>query len=78
MENHEHVVVAGIRQGAGVTLAALQLHTGQDFRQVAPGFLDHASQVELAEWVGNFTAASTIIVATVNLEDILHGDGQGP
>ena len=43
MEDHEHAVVAEIHEGAGVALATLQLHTGQDFCQVAPKFLDHTS-----------------------------------
>jgi hypothetical protein len=43
MEDHEHVVVLEIRQGAGIAPAALQLHTDRDFHQVAPRFLDHVS-----------------------------------
>ena len=42
MEDHERAVVAKIRQGADVALAALQLRTGQDFHQVEPRFLNHA------------------------------------
>ena len=40
-----------------------------------PGFLDHAKQ---AEMVGEFAAATTAIVATMDVENILHGGGQGP
>jgi hypothetical protein len=68
-------VVARIRQGAGIALAALQLHTGQDFPQVAP---DHVGQAERVELVGGFAAAVASIVATVNVEDIVRGGGQGP
>ena len=46
MKDHERVVVARIRQGADITLTALKLRIGRDFRQVAPRFLDHASQAE--------------------------------
>jgi len=45
---------------------------------VAPRFLDHASQEEWAELVGGFAATAAAIVAAINVEDILHGDGQGP
>ena len=45
---------------------------------MAPGFPDHASQAERAEMVGGFATAAVIIVATVNMEDILCGGGQGP
>jgi hypothetical protein len=68
-------VVAGIWQGAGIALAALQLRTGQDFPQVA---LDHVGQAERVELVGGFAAAVASIVATVNVEDIVRGGGQGP
>lgn len=51
---------------------------GQDFRQVAPRFPDHAGQAERVELVGNFAAAAAAIVAAVDVEDILHGGGQGP
>jgi hypothetical protein len=75
MEDHERVMVARIRQEADVTLIAIQLRTGHDFRQVVPRFLDHARQAEL---VGGFTVAAAIIVAAVNMDDILCIDGQGP
>ena len=75
MEDHERAVVAGAQQGASVALAALQLCTGQDFRQVAPGFPDHPRQAEL---VGDFATIEAAIVAAVNVEDILHYSGQGP
>ena len=41
-----------------------------------PRFPDHTVQAEWAELVIDFTVAA--IVATVNVEDILHGSGQGP
>jgi len=78
MEDHERAVVAKIRQGADVALAALQLRTGQDFHQVAPRFLNHARQAEQVELVGGFAAMMAMVVATVNVEDILRGGGQGP
>jgi hypothetical protein len=42
------------------------------------GFLGHAGQVERTELVGDFTATTTTVMATVNVEDILRGGGQGP
>ena len=78
MEDYERAVVARIRQGGGVALAALQLCTSLDFHQVALGVPDHAWQVERAELVSSFAAAAATIIATVNVEDILHGGGQGP
>ena len=41
-------------------------------------FLDHASQAERVELVGGFAAVATAVVATINVEDILRGGGQGP
>jgi hypothetical protein len=45
---------------------------------VEPRFLDHAEQEERAELVGDFIAVVATIVATMNMEDILRGGGQGP
>ena len=42
-----------------------------------PRFLDHAGQAEQAELFGDFTAAIAV-VAMMNMEEILHGIGQGP
>ena len=42
MEDHEHMMVAGIRQGASVALAYMQLRTGVNLRRVTPGFPEHA------------------------------------
>jgi hypothetical protein len=56
----------------------LQLHIDQDFRQVVLGFLDHARQAERVELVVDFTAAAATIMSTVDVEDILRGDGKGP
>ena len=56
----------------------MQLCTDQDFRRVEPEFLGHARLVERAELVGDFTATAATIMATMNVEDILHGGGQGP
>ena len=49
----------------------MQLYTGQYFHWVEHGFLAHARLAERAELVGNFTTATTAIMATMNLEDIL-------
>ena len=54
MEDHERAVVARVWQGVDVTLAAMQPCTGQDFRQVEPGFPDHAGQAEREEMFGDF------------------------
>ena len=78
MEDHEGVVVVGIWQGAGVTLATLQLRTSQDFCHVALWFPDHARQAERVELVDDFAATAAAIMAAINVEDILRGDGQGP
>ena len=43
-----------------------------------PGFLDHVGQAKRVELVDDFAAATTAVVATVDVEDILHGGGQGP
>jgi len=78
MEDCERAMVLGIRQGAGVALAAMHLRTGQDFRRVEPGFLGLARLAEQSELVSDFAVAVATIVATVNVEDILRGGGQGP
>ena len=78
MEDRERVVVAGIQYGASVALTTLQLCTDQDFHRVVPGFLDHAGQVERVELVSGFVAAAAIVFAMVDMEEILHGSGQGP
>ena len=47
-----------------------------------PGFLGHVGQAERAELVGDFAdvadAIMAAVVATMNMEDILHDGGQGP
>jgi hypothetical protein len=53
------------------------LRTSQDFYRVEPGFPAHARSKELAELVGDFTAAMATVVATVNVEDILCGTDLG-
>ena len=42
---------------------------------MAPGFPDHASQVERAEMVGGFVATVVAVMAAVNVEDIFRGGG---
>jgi hypothetical protein len=75
MVDPERAVVVGVRQGASVALATLQLCTGQDFHRVAPGFPSHARQAEPVKLVGNFATAAATVVALVNMEDILCGGG---
>ena len=43
-----------------------------------PGFLGLARLAEQSELVSDFAVAVATIVATVNVEDILRGGGQGP
>ena len=78
MEDRECMVVARVWQGVGVALAVLQLCTSQDFHQVVPRFLDHAGQAERAKLIDDFAATAVVIVAIIDVEDILHGGGQGP
>ena len=40
-EDRERAVVAGIWQGVGVALAAMQLRTRMNLHQVMPGFPEH-------------------------------------
>lgn len=77
VEDHERAMVVGIWLGAGVGLAAMQLRTEMDLRRATPGFRDHVGQEERTELVGDFITAATV-VATVNMEDVLRGAGQGP
>jgi cephalosporin-C deacetylase-like acetyl esterase len=75
VEDHERAVVAGIRQGAGVALAAMQLRVRLDLHWVAPGFPEFVEQEKRVELVNDFAAASAAVVAAMNVEDILHGGG---
>ena len=50
VEDHERAMEAGIRQGAGVALATMQLRVGLDLRRVAPGFLERVEQEKLPLW----------------------------
>ena len=77
VEDHERAVVVGIQQGAGVALAAMQLRIGRDLRRVAPGFPNHAGQVERVELVSDFAPTADAIVGAMNVEDIINGAGQG-
>jgi hypothetical protein len=45
---------------------------------VALGFSDHAGLEERVALVGDFATTAVAIVATMNVEDILRGGGQGP
>ena len=75
MEDHERMVVTRVRQGATVALTALQLRTSLDFCQVAPGFPGHAGLVVRAKLVRDFAATTVAVMATVDMEDILHDGG---
>lgn len=55
----------------------MQLRTGQDFHRVELGFSSHAQQTEQAKLVDDFATMAAAIMVIVNVEDILHGDGQG-
>ena len=71
-------MVARVQYKASVALAAMQLRTSQDFHRVVPGFPAHAGPAKRAELVGDFAFAASTIMAAVNMEDVLHGAGQGP
>jgi len=74
-EDHERVVVVGIRQGANIALAAMQLWTRVNIHRVAPGFLGHVRIEEQAELVTDFTTAVDAIITVVDVEEILHSGG---
>jgi hypothetical protein len=73
-EDHEWAVVAGISQGAGIALATMQLRTGVNFHRVVPRFLEHIRPKERAE-VDDFTAVMDDVVAVMDVEGIIYGDG---
>lgn len=52
--------------------------SGHDLHHLEPGFSDHAMLEEWEELVSDFITAAEAIVAAMNVEDILHGTGQGP
>jgi hypothetical protein len=43
--------------------------------RVVPGFLKRVRPEERAELVNAFTATADAIVATVDVEEVIHGDG---
>lgn len=73
MKDRERAVVTGIRQGAGVTLAAAQLRICQDLHGVEPRFSGPTTQAEQVKLVGGFAAAA--VMADVDVEGILRGGG---
>ena len=40
---------------------------------VMPGFPEHTRQEKQTAWVNDFAAAADAIIATVDVEEILHG-----
>ena len=75
VEDHERAVVVGIWQGAGVALATMQLWTRANLCRVVPGYPEHVWLEERAELVNDFTAMVDAIVADVDVEEIIRGDG---
>ena len=73
-EDHEQVVVAGIQQGAGSALAAMQLWTGVNLCQVVPRFPEHIRLEELAELVNNFAVTADVIIIIMDVEEVIRGD----
>ena len=45
-----------------------------DLRRVAPGFPERIERKKRAELVIDFAATSAIVMATVDVEGIIHGD----
>ena len=74
-EDHERAVVAGIRQGASIALATMELRTRVNLRRVVPRFPEHVQLEERAELVNDFAAATDAIVAAMDVEEVIHGDG---
>ena len=72
------MAAAGIRQGASVALVAMQLRTRVNLRRVVPGFPERVRQEEQAELVNDFTAAVDAVVAAMDVEEVIHGDGWEP
>ena len=44
-----------------------------NLHRVTPRFPEHAGQEEPMAWVNDFVAATDVIFATVDVEEILHG-----
>lgn len=53
----------------------MQLRVRMNLHRVAPGFPKDVKQEERAELVDDFAATAAVVVATVDVEDILHGGG---
>lgn len=62
-------------EGASVTLAAMLLRTRMNIRRVTPGFPEHTGQEEQTTRVNDFAAAADAVVATMDVEEILHDGG---
>ena len=67
--------MAGIWHGANVALAAMQLRTGVNLHRVVPGFPERFRPEERAELVNNFATTTDTIVAVMDVEEVIHGDG---
>ena len=75
VEDHERAMVARTRQGASVTLASMQLWTGMNLCRVTPRFPEHTRQEERMTRVNDFAAAADVVVAVVDVVEILCGGG---
>ena len=64
------VALSGVRHGATLALATVQLHSGHDLRLLEPGFLVGTDEEE-EELTGDFTAATEAIVAATHAGDIV-------
>ena len=68
-------MVLGIWQGADVDLATMQLRIGMNLHRVTPRFLEHVGQEERMAWVNDIATAADVVVATVDVEEILRDGG---
>ena len=75
VKDRERAVVVGILQGASVALAAMQLWTRVNLHRVVPRFSERICPEEWAELVNDFAAATNTVVAAVDVEEVIHGDG---
>ena len=78
VEDRERVVVVWIRQGANIALAAMQLRTGVNLHRVVPRFPEHVRPEERTRLVNDFATAVDPIIAIVDVEEVIHGDGWEP
>jgi hypothetical protein len=72
-EDREWAVVAGIRQGASITLVAMQLRIEVNLHRVVSRFPERVRLEERAELVNDFTAAMNAIIAAMDVEEVIRG-----